>query len=67
VIAEGVAPSDGFSGYHSFGADGVARWGDYGAAQADGSSIWVANEWIDHAGNGSDLANWGTYVTQVTP
>jgi hypothetical protein len=67
VIAEGVAPSDGFSGYHAFGADGVARWGDYGAAQADGSSIWVANEWIDHAGNGSDLANWGTYVTQVTP
>jgi hypothetical protein len=45
-------------GYHAFGAEGVARWGDYGAAHAEGNSIWVAKKWIDHHSNGSDLASW---------
>lgn len=44
----GAGPQDGFSEYQPFFADGSPRprWGDYGAAFADGSSIWVASEYI---------------------
>jgi hypothetical protein len=46
--AHGVGPQDGFTEYAPFFADGSPRprWGDYGAAAADGSSIWVASEYI---------------------
>ena len=67
LVARGVAPADGFSGYHTFGSDGVERWGDYGAASADGNSVWIANEWIEGTRFGAEFANWSTYVTQVTP
>lgn len=67
VVSAGAAPSDGFTGYRAYGGSGVARWGDYGAAAVDGDSLWVANEWIPGLVQGSDIANWGTYVTKVTP
>jgi hypothetical protein len=48
LAARGVGPEDGFSGYLSTDPFdyGVARWGDYSAAVADGSSIWMATEYI---------------------
>jgi hypothetical protein len=44
VAAEGVGPQDGFAGYAPFGTR--PRWGDYGAAAADGDSVWVASEYV---------------------
>jgi hypothetical protein len=47
VIREGVGPHDGFTPYKAFVGDPPrTRWGDYGAAVVDGSSIWVASEYI---------------------
>ena len=47
VIREGVGPHDGFTAYKAFVGDPPrTRWGDYGAAVVDGSSIWVASEYI---------------------
>jgi len=67
LVARATVPDDGFSGLRAEGADGVARWGDYGFAAVDGNSIWVANEWIPGLVQGADIANWGTYVSKVTP
>lgn len=67
VAARATVPADGFSGLRAEGADGIERWGDYGFAAVDGSSVWVANEWIPGLVQGADLANWGTYVSKVTP
>jgi len=67
VVAAGTVPSDGFSGYYSEGGFGVARWGDYAFAAVDGNDVWVANEYIPGLVQGADLANWGTFVTKVTP
>jgi hypothetical protein len=67
VVAAGTVPSDGFSGYYSEGGFGVARWGDYAFAAVDGNNVWVANEYIPGVVQGPDLANWGTYITKVTP
>jgi len=66
----GVAPDDGFSGYAPF-AFRVGRWGDYSSASSDeAGNIWMGAEVI---GPKSSLetfvpfANWGTFVTSVTP
>lgn len=67
VVAPGPVPADGFTGFHAEGGSGIERWGDYGFAAVDGNSIWVANEWIPGLGQSPDLANWGTYVSKVTP
>jgi hypothetical protein len=67
VVAAGTVPSDGFSGYYSEGGFGVARWGDYAFAAVDGNDVWVANEYIPGLVQGADLANWGTFITKVTP
>jgi hypothetical protein len=67
VVAPATVPADGFSGFHAEGAFGIERWGDYGFAAADGNSIWVANEWIPGLVQGADLANWGTYISKITP
>jgi len=68
VAAAATVPADGFTGYKQFPpSNGIERWGDYGYAVADGDSVWVANEWIPGEVIGSDLANWGTYVSNVTP
>jgi hypothetical protein len=47
IAAEGLGPQDGFTEYNPFATSGVARprWGDYGAAVADGETIWLANEY----------------------
>ena len=81
VAAAGLGPTDGFSEYKGYGTPLTPRWGDYGAAVVDGTSIWLANEYIGQtctyaqytASNfrcgdtRTALANWGTRITQVTP
>jgi hypothetical protein len=60
--------SDGFTSYKAFVGDPPrTRWGDYGAAVADGSSIWIASEYINQtwtltewfANAGPQLGNCG--------
>ncbi|SRR5579859_697196 len=64
IAASGAAPDDGFSGY---GGGRVGRWGDYSAAVADESgNIWLATEYIPNSPRTVN-ANWGTFVTEVTP
>ena len=48
---EGAAVDDGFTSYKQQvgGNPPRTRWGDYGAAAVDGSSIWLASEYIAHA------------------
>lgn len=68
VASQATVPADGFTGYHAFPpGNGVERWGDYGFAAVDGNNVWVANEWIPGRVQGADLANWGTYVSKITP
>ncbi|HEV7665915.1 MAG TPA: hypothetical protein VGQ62_20455 [Chloroflexota bacterium] len=53
----GAAQDDGFTGYKAqVGNPPRTRWGDYGAAAVDGSSIWIASEYIAHA---CDYRTWG--------
>jgi hypothetical protein len=68
VAAEGKGVSDGFTSYKAFVGDPPrTRWGDYGAAVADGSSIWIASEYINQtctltewfAGAGPNLGSCG--------
>jgi hypothetical protein len=55
---QGAATDDGFSGYkqQNFPDPLRSRWGDYGAAAVDGSSVWIASEYIAHTCNYTD---WG--------
>jgi hypothetical protein len=46
IAANGVGPQDGFTEYPDVGGS-RPRWGDYGAAVPDGSSIWIASEYIN--------------------
>ncbi|MGH2448642.1 MAG: hypothetical protein ACRDFS_08580, partial [Chloroflexota bacterium] len=64
--AAGQLPDDGFSGYPAEGGAGIGRWGDYSAAIADpsGKSIWLANEYIPNDPR-TQLANWGTFISNV--
>ena len=75
MIKEGNAPQDGFTEY-----GGRARWGDYGAAAADGGDLYIANQYIEQGpctvtellttdcNNTRTLfANWSTRVTKLTP
>jgi len=65
VTGVGVAPQDGFSEYPEF-FGGRPRWGDYSATSVDADgSIWLANEYIP--GPRTVLANWGTFITHLTP
>jgi hypothetical protein len=54
----GAAADDGFSGYKQtrFPNPIRSRWGDYGAAAVDGTSVWIASEYIAHTCNYTD---WG--------
>jgi hypothetical protein len=80
IAAEGVGPSDGFSGYRAFNDPARPRWGDYGSAAVDGTTIWIASEYIAQSctlaqytaapfgscgGTRTALANWGTRISQV--
>src|SRR3954454_17870259 len=67
IAAAGTQPEDGFTGYKEFGGVGVARWGDYSTAVADTAGrIWMGTEYIPD-GPRTTLANWGTFVSRVTP
>ncbi|HEU0026342.1 MAG TPA: hypothetical protein VFQ25_04440 [Ktedonobacterales bacterium] len=81
IAASGVGPEDGFTAYAAFGGTGTYRWGDYSAAVAgsDGS-IWMAVEYIGQScsdaefnkdttcgGTRTYYANWGTFISHVTP
>lgn len=67
IAGAGALPEDGFSGYVAFGGAGVARWGDYTAAVADGSGqVWLGAEFIPNTPRTS-LANWGTFISRVNP
>jgi hypothetical protein len=80
VAAEGVGPDDGFTGYNPHAAYGRRpRWGDYGAAVSDGTSLWIASEYIAQTctlsqyvatgftcgGTRTSLANWATRISQL--
>lgn len=54
IAAAGVGPVDGLSDYKFYGnPPGTTRprWGDYGAAVADGNSVWIASEYIGQTCN----------------
>jgi hypothetical protein len=83
LAAAGLGPSDGFTSYKAFVGDPPrTRWGDYGAAVTDGSSIWIASEHIAQTcnltqyltgaigscgGTRTSLANWATRISKLTP
>jgi hypothetical protein len=83
IAATGVGPQDGFTEYIPSGDEGTAprpRWGDYSAAEAVGSTIWLATEYIAQScsfetyqvdptcGNTrAPLINWATRIASVTP
>jgi hypothetical protein len=53
----GAAQDDGFTSYKSqVGNPPRTRWGDYGAAAVDGTSVWIASEYI---ANACTYTNWG--------
>jgi hypothetical protein len=65
LVAPGFLPEDGFSGYPTFGGNGVARWGDYGfAAVSPDGDTWCAGEYIPNRPRVL-LANWGTWIEMV--
>ena len=73
IAGAGAAPEDGFSGYGPIAGcptcsgDGVARWGDYSTAVADGDgTIWSISEYIPNAPR-TPLANWGTFISRYVP
>jgi hypothetical protein len=81
VIAEGLGPQDGFSGYKAFNNPPRPRWGDYGASVAtDDNTIWVASEYIGQTctlaqymsapfgscgATRATLGNWTTRVSAI--
>lgn len=83
IAAAGLGPSDGFTSYKAFVGDPPrTRWGDYGAAVTDGSSIWIASEYIAQTctlpqylsgsigscgATRTSLGNWATRVSKITP
>lgn len=84
VAGMGLGPQDGFTGYGPLLASGRARprWGDYGAAVADGDKIYFANEYIGQTctlaqylsgtigscgGTRASFGNWYTRISSVKP
>jgi hypothetical protein len=80
IVAEGLGPDDGFTGYNPTSVNGTRpRWGDYGAAAVDGDDIWIASEYIGqtcdlatYVASGfscgatrTSLANWFTRITKL--
>jgi hypothetical protein len=79
VVGAGVGPDDDFSGYRGFQYN-FPRWGDYGAAQVVGNTVWIASEYIAQSctlaqyeaapfgtcnGTRTALANWSTHIAAV--
>jgi len=70
ISGPGVAPDDGFSAYRPVGPSFRAgRWGDYSFAVSDESGkIWMGSEMIPtEQAPFVPFANWGTFITAVTP
>ncbi|HLW78057.1 MAG TPA: hypothetical protein VKU44_00525, partial [Terriglobia bacterium] len=70
ISFNGVAPDDGFSAYRPFGPDvRGARWGDYSAAVSDeAGDLWMGAEVIPtEQAPFVPFANWGTFITNITP
>jgi hypothetical protein len=66
IAKPGLASDDGFTGYVTLGNSRVGRWGDYSAASSDESgNVWFATEYIP-GGERTVLANWGTYIAEVS-
>jgi hypothetical protein len=78
----GLGPDDGFTSYKAFvGNPPRTRWGDYGAAVADGVNVWIASEYIgqtctleEYVATGfscgatrTALGNWDTRISLVSP
>lgn len=78
IAATGAGPWDGFTGIPFFGSG--PRWGDYGAASADGNKIWIASEYIAQTctlteyltaplfqcgGTRGALGNWATRISAL--
>lgn len=64
IAGAGVGPEDGGTGYFE---QRTARWGDYSAAAVDATgNIWLGAEYIPNAPR-SLPANWGTFISRVTP
>jgi hypothetical protein len=81
IVGAGLGPDDDFSGYRGFQYN-IPRWGDYGAAAVVGGTVWLASEYIGQTctlsqytaspfgscgGTRTALANWGTFISSVTP
>jgi hypothetical protein len=81
MAAAGLGPDDGFTAYPLIGGT-RNRWGDYGAAAADGKFVWIASEYIGQTctlaqyvsapfgscgGTRTSLANWGTRISKLLP
>jgi hypothetical protein len=79
IAAAGAAPWDGFTGIPFLGGN-RPRWGDYGAAAAEGNTIWTASEYIAHSctlaeylteplfqcgGTRAALGNWSTRISKL--
>ncbi|AHX12833.1 hypothetical protein CH75_05675 [Dyella jiangningensis] len=79
IAAAGAGPWDGFTGIPYLGGD-RPRWGDYGAAAADGNTIWLASEYIAQTctlaqyltpplfqcgGTRGALGNWATRISAI--
>ena len=74
VASMGTAPDDGFTGYDSPICPSAAcnnqiggRWGDYSAAVVDEhGTVWLATEYIPNLPR-LQYANWGTFISSLTP
>ncbi len=79
TLLEGQGVQDGFTEYPSIGGN-RPRWGDYGAAAVDGSTVYLAGQYIADPGCGLEsfvftgcddsrtlLANWTTAVGALRP
>jgi hypothetical protein len=83
TAAAGLGPEDGFTAYVAeVGPNSRNRWGDYGAAVADGKNVWIASEYIGQTctfnqyvsapfgscgGTRTTLGNWDTRISKITP
>src|ERR1700741_66966 len=82
VAATGLGPEDGFTAYVAYVGKTRNRWGDYGAAVADGDDMWIASEYIGQTcsftqyiappfgscgGTRTTLGNWHTRISKVRP
>jgi hypothetical protein len=49
IASAGVGPQDGFTEYRAFDKSPRPRWGDYGMAVVDGTTVWIASESIEQS------------------